>query len=51
VAAPSFAAPSDAASAAALKERGIATMDALRYDETIDDFTRAYALSPDLATP
>jgi hypothetical protein len=39
----------DAASAAELKQRGVAAMDALRYDEAIDDFTRAYALSHDPA--
>jgi hypothetical protein len=39
----------DAASAAELKQRGVAAMDALRYDEAIDDFTRAYALLHDPA--
>jgi hypothetical protein len=47
LAAPSFGQPSGTATAADLKQRGIAAMDALRYDEAIDDFTRAYALSGD----
>ena len=35
--------------AATLKKQGDAAMDALRYDEAIDAYTQAYALSPDPA--
>jgi len=35
--------------AAALKKQGDAAMDALHYDEAIDDYSQAYALSPDPA--
>jgi hypothetical protein len=41
--------PSPEERAATLKKQGDAAMDALRYDEAIDDYTQAYALSPDPA--
>jgi hypothetical protein len=41
--------PSAEERAAALKKRGDAAMDALHYDEAIDDYTQAYAASPDPA--
>jgi hypothetical protein len=48
-AAPALAEPSPQERAEELKRQGDAAMDALRYDEAIDAYTRAYAASPDPA--